>query len=79
MKQLKKMALKEAVVLTDSEKKMVLGGNAGTNTCNTSITCDDGTVLAISDCIGYCYSSPGDSVQCIGKTNSLTKSCGGYQ
>lgn len=27
MKQLKKMALKEAEVLTENEKKMVLGGN----------------------------------------------------
>lgn len=77
MKQLKKMALKEAVVLTDSEKKMVLGGNAGTNTCNTSITCDDGTVWAIYDCKGTCHASPGKLVECVGQIQTLTKLCGG--
>ena len=34
MKQLKKMALKEAEVLTENEKKMVLGGNIENKTCN---------------------------------------------
>lgn len=39
MKQLKKMALKEAEVLTENEKKMVLGGNIENKTCNVSTTC----------------------------------------
>lgn len=74
MKQLKKMALKEAVVLTDSEKKMVLGGNLEGDTCNVSTTCDDGTVLAIYDCKGTCISKPGEYVTCIGG-HELTKKC----
>ena len=34
MKQLKKMALKEAVVLTDNEKKMVRGGDKKEKSCD---------------------------------------------
>lgn len=77
MKQLKKMAFKEAVVLTDSEKKMVLGGNLEGDTCNVSTTCDDGTVLAIYSCKGMCSSLPGQFVECVGQSQTLTKSCGG--
>ena len=74
MKQLKKMALKEAEVLTDKEKKMVLGGNLEGYTCNVSTTCNDGTVLAIYDCKGTCISNPGASVCCIGG-HELKKRC----
>lgn len=77
MKQLKKMALKESVVLTDSEKKMVLGGNLEGDTCNVSTTCDGGRVLAIYSCKGRCSSLPGQFVECVGQTYTLTKSCGG--
>ena len=38
MKQLKKMALKEAVVLTDNEKKMVRGGDKKEKSCDKTCT-----------------------------------------
>ena len=38
MKQLKKMALKEAVVLTDNEKKMVRGGDKKEKSCDKICT-----------------------------------------
>ena len=38
MKQLKKMALKEAVVLTDNEKKMVRGGDKKEKSCDMTCT-----------------------------------------
>lgn len=77
MKQLKKMALKEAEVLTDNEKKMVLGSNVENKTCNVSTTCEDGTTITIYDCKGLCSSRPGEFVQCTGQSQTLTKSCGG--
>lgn len=77
MKQLKKMALKEAEVLTENEEKMVLGGNIENKTCNVSTTCEDGTTIAIYDCKGLCSSQPREFVECIGQSQTLTKSYGG--
>ena len=75
MKQLKKMALKEAAVLTDSEKKMVLGGNSESETCNISTTCSNGTTISIYYCNGNCSSDTGKSVTCRGTSNQIIKQC----
>ena len=48
MKQLKKMALKEAVVLTDNEKKMVRGGDKKEKSCDKTCT---------GSCTVYIYNS----------------------
>lgn len=75
MKQLKKMALKEAEVLTDKEKKMVLGGNTEAETCNISTTCPNGTTVSIYYCTGSCSSVTGKSVTCRGTDQQIIKEC----
>ena len=54
MKQLKKMALKEAEVLTENEKKMVLGGNIENKTCNVSTRSEERRVG--KECLRLCRS-----------------------
>lgn len=78
MKTLKKVTLKDCPdhsLLSDEEQKFVLGGMTTARKCNVSTTCDDGTELEITDCIGNCYSESGISVSCVSATQTLTKSC----
>ena len=82
MKKLEKIKLQNAVVLENSEMKAIYGGSgseggSGVATCDVSTTCPDGSKLEITDCIGECYSESGVSVECVGKTKTLTKTCGG--
>lgn len=82
MKKLNKINLQNSVVLKDSEMKAIYGGSgssggSGVNTCDVYTTCPDGTELSITNCIGDCSSQSGVSVTCKGKTQTLTKSCGG--
>ena len=39
--------------------------------------CEDGTTIAIYDCKGLCSSQPREFVECIGQSQTLTKSYGG--
>ena len=78
MKQLKKMALKEAEVFDGKRKrKWYLVVILKIKTCNVSTTCEDGTTIAIYDCKGLCSSQPREFVECIGQSQTLTKSYGG--
>ena len=73
----KKWLLKKLKFWQKTKMKMVLGGNIENKTCNVSTTCEDGTTIAIYDCKGLCSSQPREFVECIGQSQTLTKSYGG--
>jgi natural product precursor len=64
MKKLKKLNLKDASLMTDSEMKMVVGGYTE-GTC--SATCPSGSI-SVSGC-KKCYAEDGKGVTCDGKVH----------
>ncbi len=79
---LAKINLNNAAEMTDNAMKKVVGGFGSnftpepvtTEATSCSTTCENGTFLEITDCIGECTATA-TSVSCEGKTQTLTKSC----
>lgn len=76
MKTIKKVALKEAIQLSQEEMKLVFGGSGGSGIISCTVDCGSQPSRSISNCIGTCTAQSG-SVVCSGPTHVLTKYCNG--
>lgn len=76
MKQIKKVVLKDAKLLSTNEMKLLFGGS-GSKMTSCTTDCGSQGARSITNCIGSCTSNPGSSVVCSGATKILTKYCDG--
>lgn len=74
MKKFGKLTINPERVMKNEELINLRGGAAiGYTNCSTD--CPNGKTISITDCNGTCTSVDGVSVECRGKTATLTKTC----
>lgn len=76
MKNIHRIVLKDAKILSLDEMKHLFGGS-GASMTSCSTDCGSQPSKTITDCIGTCTAISGESVICSGATKVLIKNCNG--